>query len=198
MTGRDRRPEQRPIDLGLPSGVRWAEMNLGSRSYEDPGLYTSWGNIFAYRPTSALNFEGVYEFTQSNYETSPASAISGNITTEYDVAHELMGGRWRIPSRADYEELVANCDISAIVRNGRAGILCVSLINGQSVFIPCTGYAFRSTLYSFATMVRLWLTDGTNEQTSKGIAFNVGESSPRIISDRRYLGFAIRPVLDPE
>lgn len=173
-------------------------MNLGSRSNADPGLYTSWGNIFAYRPTSALNFEGVYEFTQDNYENSPANNITGSITTEYDVAHELMGGRWRMPSRADYDELVANCNISAVVRNGRTGILCVSIINGQSMFIPCTGYAFRTNLYSLAMMIRLWLTDGTNEQTSKAIAFNVGDASLRIINDRRYFGFAIRPVLDPE
>ena len=112
--------DQMYVDLGLPSGIKWAgfslfESEFGSCYYGAPWLY--WGSskpMYAY-----LGERGVEEITEVTYEYLDSNGkyidlgdeISG---TEYDAVHKLYGGKWRMPRKDDLDELVANCSLSPI------------------------------------------------------------------------------------
>lgn len=84
------------IDLGLPSGIRWADCDLGD--YE-----------FTVYPQSPVYQWGVVD-SLIDYNTSIGTELSG---TQYDIVQHRLGGKWRMPTRADVEELISNCKMQS-------------------------------------------------------------------------------------
>ena len=74
------------VDLGLPSGLKWATCNIGASSPEEYGLYFAWGETTGY--TSKQVTSGVRKFDEASYT---ASAISTDLTLEQDAAHVNLG-----------------------------------------------------------------------------------------------------------
>ena len=88
------------VDLGLPSGLKWATCNVGASNPQDYGLYFAWGETTGY--TAEQVKSGVRKFDSASYT---ASAISTNLTLEQDAAHVNLGGNWRMPTKAEFQEL---------------------------------------------------------------------------------------------
>ena len=86
------------IDLALPSGILWANKNVGAKSEYDFGELYSWGEV---------SEKGNY--AQNHYKTIGVRNIAG---TQYDVATQLYGLDWQIPSPEDFQELIDNCQWS--------------------------------------------------------------------------------------
>ena len=86
------------VDLGLPSGVKWATCNVGA---SDPWEY---GDYFAWGETSPKS-----EYTKENSKTYNRNMgdISGN--PNYDAARANWGGSWRIPTKKEFHELGTEC-----------------------------------------------------------------------------------------
>lgn len=138
-------PVPEPIDLGLPSGVKWASFNLGAAKPEDYGYYYAWGEI---EPKETFSW-GTYKWcngsdrsltkynTDSSYGTVDNKII---LDPEDDAAFMNLGGKWRMPTKAEQDELINNCNIVSTQVNGVQGKLFTSRINGNSVFIPANGY----------------------------------------------------------
>lgn len=125
------------IDLGLPSGTKWASFNVGASKPEEYGGYFAWGES-----------EEKWDYLDDGYVfTNPAtgdlytlpSDISG---TEYDVAHVKWGGHWCMPTKADFDELVENTNNGWMRLNGIAGYKFTSKINGNSIFLPAAGGSY--------------------------------------------------------
>ena len=115
------------VDMGLPSGTKWAASNLDlkedSRLAPSPFQYEcsffSWGNVEGHNPMNDTNFE--YDFGSINtaapwyegqpYGDTPGSTLAENIPTniEFDAARALLGDPWRTPLSIDFQELVDNC-----------------------------------------------------------------------------------------
>ena len=111
------------IDLGLPSGLLWADKNIGAATEEDAGLYFQWGDIQGYTAEQV----GVdKQFTWTDYKWGTSSNFtkymgSDGLTTlesADDAATQIMGSDWRMPTRADFQELVSNTDIYFISTDG--------------------------------------------------------------------------------
>ncbi len=110
------------VDLGL--SVKWASYNVGSSSVTAIGGYYMWGDP---------NGTGQpFEFTPPS-----VSSISG---TQYDIARKKWGGSWRIPTRAEINELYSYCSFTNTTVNGVA-VLKVTGPSGASIYLPYTGYA---------------------------------------------------------
>ena len=111
------------VDLGLPSGKMWATSNLGASSpYE-------YGNYYTMAPR--------YESDDYKYpEDDPTIYHDG---TPGDIANKAMGGRWRIPTNVEYDELANNCDFYLGYVNGVYGLTIVSKKNKKSMFAPAAG-----------------------------------------------------------
>lgn len=108
------------IDLGLPSGTKWATKNIGAYNINDKGDRYCWGEINI-----------VDEYTQV---INPFSKdISGN--PEFDVATAEYGSKWRMPSKMDFMELMNECEIEWITLDGCQGMKFTGP-NGNFIFLP--------------------------------------------------------------
>ena len=116
------------IDLGLPSGMKWACCNVDADKPETFGGYYAWG-------MTEENQNGTYAETDSD--------ISG---TEYDVAHVKWGGKWRMPTLDNIQELLDNCTSEWVTHNNVKGRMFTSKTNGSNIFLPAAGDRWNGKL----------------------------------------------------
>ena len=129
------------VDLGL--SVMWANMNVGASAPEECGTYFAWGEI-----------ETRDSYDNDNYLYGTNNLGNGlNISgTEHDAAHVNMGNAWRMPTKAEMDELCSNdnCKWVWTTRNNVNGFLVTSKKAGytnKSIFLPATGLKINSTIY---------------------------------------------------
>lgn len=136
------------VDLGLPSGLLWANMNVGATAPEDYGDYFAWGET---EPKSTYNWS-TYKYcngsgsTLTKYCTSSSyGTVDNKATLEAadDAATVNWGGKWRMPTIQEQWELLNKCIWKDTIQNNVEGF-CVIGNNGNSIFLPATGY-FSST-----------------------------------------------------
>jgi hypothetical protein len=142
------------VDLGLPSGTKWADRNIGAGAPEGNGLYFSWGNVEGHEKGSG------YDFSDVAYSSTTGAALTGDIpvNSTYDAARANLGGSWRMPTTAEFAELF-NTEYTThewVTRNGINGRLITSRINGNSVFLPAAGFYNGTTLNGDGTGGRYW------------------------------------------
>ena len=133
------------VDLGLPSGTLWATCNVGATSPEQAGLYFAFGETTGFTAEQVEN-----EIRKFDFASYTASSVSGNLTLEQDAAHVNLGGDWRMPTKAECQELLNKCNVmwtKNYNKTGVAGRVFTSKINGNSVFFPAAGYCYNSSVY---------------------------------------------------
>jgi hypothetical protein len=107
------------IDLGLPSGLKWADRNVGAENPYDAGLYFSWGNVDGHAVDENGNVTDGYSFDSDTYSTTPGGQYTSSILdAEHDAAAFNMGSDWRMPDVLETRELVQNTDHYYIDLNG--------------------------------------------------------------------------------
>lgn len=122
------------IDLGLPSGTKWACCNVGANSPGEYGGYYAWGETEEKDHYDLYNY--AYYIPTYNKFIDLGKNIAG---TEVDVAHVKWGGSWRMPSMLKIQELINNCDIKWGNTNGLNGMLIIGP-NGNTIFLPRSHY----------------------------------------------------------
>ena len=137
-----------PIDLGLPSGCLWSEMNLGALSCEKSGSFFYWGVAEPCKKGGRYKYGKDYYYTGGGktkylkYVTNKEyGTVDGktNLEPEDDAAAVMLGDLWSIPSLSDFEELLEYCSWKETYRNNVQGIEFVGP-NGNSIFFPVTGH----------------------------------------------------------
>ena len=156
------------VDLGLPSGIKWANMNLGAEAPEDHGLYFAWGE------TVGIDIESEEErvFDWDSYKWSNGSSTTmtkyctegihysydgrdyyfgtvdnkTELDPEDDAAYVNWGTEWRMPKVEDIMELLNNTTSEWTMQNGVDGRRFTGA-NGNSIFLPVTGYIDGVYLY---------------------------------------------------
>lgn len=176
------------VDLGLPSGVLWAEKNIGSNTPEDFGLYFSWGNVEGHAEGSG------YNFSDANYNASPGKQISGDIALSQDAANAYWGGDCRMPTRLEFQELYDNCDSAWVTENGVAGRRFTSKTNGNSIFFPAAGFYNGTSLYDRGSRGYYWSASRESDRTGYYLSFYSMGVYPQYYTYRRQ-GFSVRAVL---
>ena len=126
------------IDLGLPSGTKWASCNVGANKPEEYGDYYAWGETTTKKEYTYDN----YLYYKNGKYLNIGADISG---TQYDVARAKWGGKWRIPTKDEVEELVDNCKYEWTTLNGVKGGKFTGP-NGNSIFLPAAGRRWDSDL----------------------------------------------------
>ena len=211
------------VDLGLPSGVRWASFNLGATKPEDYGDYYAWGETKTYyEPGDAqsdsprwkpafwdsdlsreINYEeggyweGSYRFYDSGMTKYTSSWNGGDdkylLDSEDDVAHVVFGGTWRIPSYAEMRELINLCTWEWTDVNGVKGQK-VTGPNGNSIFLPAAGVRDGMNLEDLEEGL-YWSSYRypSNDNYAMGLNFDINGIYGFGGYSRCY-GFSIRPV----
>ncbi len=174
------------VDLGLPSGTRWATCNVGASKAEQPGQYFAWGEVAT--KTS---------YTESNSKTRSKTMtdISGN--KSYDAARAKWGNGWRMPTKDELEELLHYCNWDYKQRGGRWGAELSSSINKETIFLPATGYKEGSKLIEASGTGLYWMsTPYTDKYNNGATEYHFGGALGEMGTSERSYGFAIRPVID--
>ena len=190
------------VDLGLPSGTLWSTVNVGAQTPFQRGQYFSWGNIEGYVASyNEGDYSGEivgYSFIQDNYVLTNGYQLSGSIPVENDAAVDIMGGKWSIPTDVQFQELIDNCTITWVEKNGVPCKLFTSNINGKTLFIINNGYGNATTLDSPMYQSAYWTNAEDDVDTSKALSFTLGTSilpnlTPIHPEEKRF-GFGIRAV----
>ena len=181
------------VDLGLPSGLKWATMNLGANAPEEAGLYFSWGNVEGHAAGSGYNFDS------STYNSTPGGAISGlnqhdSFGQAYDAAHAILGGSWRMPTDAEFKELYDNTDSEWTTLNGVAGRKFMKK-SDHSVFIffPAAGNYSGTSLRNSGSGGYFWSSSWCDSSYGCSLGFSSGYVNPQNDS-YRYYGLSVRAV----
>lgn len=218
-------PAYQMIDLGLPSGIKWANMNVGATSETDKGLYFQWGATDGYADGSH-SWIGMHPFNGSPYKT-PQDIVMGaapletafsvcytlatedknSVTAlkpEYDAATANMGKGWRMPTQNEITELVNGTNKTWVTnRNGSGidGYLFTSKTNGESIFIPVTGFCISGIIYGLDCAVYFWSStssyaDVLSPNYHQEIYFDVNNPAAPLPmpSDNVYFSLAVRGV----
>lgn len=175
------------IDLGLPSGTKWACCNVGAKKPEADGNYYAWAEIepktnYSEKTYAYHNDKGQYYVFESDIEG-----------TEVDVAHVTWKGSWRLPTKEEWEELSSNCYWKWTNKEGHYGYLVTSS-KGKSIFLPAAG-GYVGNKVSYTEMGLYWSSrqiDGFVDG-AYGLHFN---SSGKGWGDGsfRWQGHTVRPV----
>lgn len=122
------------IDLGLPSGTKWANCNVGATKPEEYGGYYAWGET---EEKDTYTWE---TYIHCNGSMDSCHDLGADISgTQYDVAHVKWGGNWCMPTLEEIKELRDNCTHEWTTLNGVNGRKFTSKINGKSIFFPAAG-----------------------------------------------------------
>lgn len=175
------------VDLGLPSGRKWASMNLGANTPNESGLYFAWGETDGHEDGSDDTFYRL------DYEDRPASKIDTDLPLEHDAAHAMLGGEWHMPTKEDFQELYDNCKRSWVDVKGKKGCLFISKINGNSIFLPAAGCFNGSSLGSRGSSGFYWSASFYDSSGAYYLYFGGSNVYPQG-NCLRCLGFSVRAV----
>lgn len=180
------------IDLGLPSGNLWADRNIGADSPEQKGLYFAWGETVGYTAEQVNAKER--RFTWSQYKAVDRYV---KLTPEIDAARAYLGEYYNIPTKDDFEELLAYCEsIITINYNGTmvSGRIFRSKINGNSIFLPAAGRCSFSSLQYVGEFGMYW--SATCDLISNAWTLFFYSRPPRLDSGVRCFGRSVRAVFN--
>ena len=174
------------VDLGLPSGLKWATCNVGAFSPEKYGYYFAWGET---SPKA--------EYTEENSITylEEMNDISGN--PQYDAARANWGGSWRMPREYEMEELIDYCEWEWTQVKGVNGYKVKSNINSNYIFLPAAGRRYVSSL-CLAGSNGDYLSStpyGSNSGGAYGLYFDSDNQDVSYYYGR-FFGRSVRPVAE--
>ena len=190
------------IDLGL--SVMWASCNVGASSPEEYGDYFAWGET---EPKSDYYSWGTYKWcngtssSMTKYNTKTGYGIVDNKTQldlSDDAAHVNCGDKWRMPTYSELGELITDCSWTWTTQNGVNGYRVTSKKNGNSIFLPATGYRFGSTLFTAGSNGRYWSSNlvGDFPDFACHVGFDSDNVSMYFTVGGRHYGLSVRPVYD--
>ena len=204
------------VDIGL--SVKWATNNVGTFSAEEYGDYYAWGatepHYESLEPlTWKEGFGAGYTWTNCPYSTGGETTnaqftkynANDNKTTldlTDDVAREIWGGGWRMPTAAEFEELIATRNNEAnylwewTEMNGVAGWQIIYFGNDNSIFLPAAGTWSGTDSNNAGSQGAYWSSSlyTGDRSNARGLYFN-----PNGVSSYTYdrsMGLSVRPVIE--
>lgn len=119
------------VDLGLPSGIKWAKCDLGASSPEKYGTTYSWGETWTKWSIDYYYFNDIVEGQYTKYDSRDKRFF---LEKEDDAAYLRLGEGWRYPTWNEMQELIDNCTVTESTLNGWPGVMFVSKINNNYIF----------------------------------------------------------------
>ena len=205
------------VDMG--DGRLWAAHNLGATSVGEVGDYYAWAETTPkeeYSWSTYLHSAHIYnnakeltkycnlaEYGYNGYVDVPTNRY---IDDEDDPVHLNWGGRWQIPTKYDFSSLLENSIVKIDHDSlGTKGVRFTSVINGNTLFFPYTGYIDGTWKYDSSRRVAVWgaeLADDSyaaEEQVPSNavylhIMINQGQVTKGTYLFSRSFGLPIRPV----
>lgn len=215
------------VDLGLASGLLWAKYNIGTTEPTQLGNYYAWGETspkkkyysdnYKYYKWKGDDFKGITKYNEEDGKTV--------LDLEDDAARANLGVGYRIPTKADWEELLEDCKweavtttLSEIIDPSQTKIIArwkVTGPNGNSIVLPMTsgfradGWGVRPDNDTYYTTANLYppadeLSDEYKYKKAVALTWPMfaketasgGIEEPSFGSMFRNRGVVVRPVFD--
>lgn len=205
------------VDLGLPSGTLWATCNIGADNPEDYGLYFAWGETTGYTQdtTDGHSFNwasykwcngSASTFTKYCYYSSRGyNGFTDTLTEllpEDDAAYVNWGANWRMPSKAQFEELINSSYTTTTwtTQNGVRVYKITSKRNGNSLFLPAAGWCRDTSLNNVGSIGGFWSRTLITDYPYPYYGWSLYYNSSNIYTDGfdRCSGRSVRPVRAPQ
>ena len=186
------------VDLGLPSGLLWATCNIGAETPEEYGDYFAWGET---QPKDNYDWSTyIYgsDWNQITKYCNDASygynGFTDNLTTllpEDDAATANWGNDWRMPTQAEWQELIDNTTVTWTQQNGVDGRRFTAS-NGASLFLPAAGYLDGSSLHQ--PNGQYWSSSLYTGSPSGAWGLQFRSNNYNVSGNSRYYGRPVRAV----
>jgi len=168
----------------LELSVKWANVNLGAESEGAGGDFYRWGATVPYR-----------NVTQQYLTAKDITPESG-----YDIVTNLWGENYRMPTKAEYQELIANTTTTWTTRNGYKGYLFTSNkenYTDRSIFIPASGYYYDTYHNDWNANADYWTSTVNGSGSAYDLNFtSAGYWDDGVPSHGKHHGFSVRAVQD--
>jgi len=184
------------VDLGLPSGLKWATCNVGASQPEAYGGFYAWGETST---KEEYSWE-TYAYGTSNHITkyfkTGSAETSPTLEKTDDVASQLWGGSWRMPTAADWQELIDNCIWKLEFRNGVYGYRVSSKVYGNtnSIFLPAMGRIVDGANIEEGCGGVYWSSTLHENYSDNAKLFNFSLRGMNLGYSERYFGEGVRAV----
>lgn len=184
------------VDLGLPSGLKWASCNIGADKPDDWGDCFAWGEVSTkseYAEGNSLTQKKSVAELQKEGIVGTYSILSAN----YDAAVKIWGEGWRMPTRQDFEELIANCKWTWCGMEDD-GYYRVKAKNGNYIYLPASGACLDDNPHFGGNFGQYWTSSADKDVDEEGnyltwyVSFDFEKFYLHNLT--RSIGRAVRPV----
>ena len=187
------------VDLGLPSGLKWATCNVGASKPEEYGDYFAWGETKTkdnYTESTYALGDNLYFLKYCNNSDFGLIDNKTTLDAEDDAATYQWGGPWRMPTGGDFVELNANCTTEWKKQNGVYGRLITSKKNGATLFLPAAGDRSGTSLHNVGSFGEYWSStlDPDRSECAWFIVFESRFMDIAHVGASRFQGLSVRPV----
>ena len=198
--------EMEYVDLGLPSGLKWAKCNLGAKTETDCGDYFQWGDIEDKSKTNC-NWESYKygDFSNLSKYNTGLDDIGGTIDnkttfdTEDDAATQIMGGKWRMPTQTEFQELLKNTNqkwVEDFNGSGVSGRKFTSKTDeSKYIFIPAAGSCNGGSVNYVGGIGYIWSSSLSTSYPDNAWYLYFHSDNCFMDDDSRCVGLSIRPVM---
>ena len=170
------------LTVGKPSmgvqlwegGPYWAECNVGAAKPEECGYYFWWGDTEGYMRNAkdsswvSVKDGSLFNFIRQNCPTDGMNDLelrsvgyigaAGNLAEKYDAATAHLGAPWRMPTSAEFDEMISKCDTEWTMVNGAWGRLVKGrdAYSSKRIFFPAAGFADGTSLDAIGSNGYYW------------------------------------------
>ena len=203
-------PRYTAVDLGLPSGLKWANMNVGAESETDYGLYFQWGDVVGYADASHstwatcpgnggnsdYNAASIEAWDAANLQSVTGMAYSTKILIpKVDAATVNMGSKWRMPTHKDYTELINNTNYEVAEINGVKGAKFINKADASKyIFLPFAGTAVGGSFGGQGLGGFVWSSSAYSDNLANAYFVYADESGYDDNSGGRCYALSVRGV----
>ena len=189
------------VDLGLPSGLLWATCNLGATKPEKYGDYYAWGET---QPKTTYGWD-TYKYCKGSRQSLAKycsissygyNGFTDNLTTLQpvdDAATTKLGNGARMPTKADWQELIDNTTSEWTTMNGVEGRKFTAA-NGKSLFLPAAGSRWDGSLDDAGSYGLYWSSSLSADYPSYAWGCYFRSGGVGMYDDDRYSGRTVRAV----
>ena len=176
------------VDLGLPSGLKWATCNVGAEKPTDYGDYFAWGEIstkdtYTVENSKTFKKKGLIEID-----------LAGN--PEYDAARANWGGAWRMPTKEEFEELLANCTYNWMTIDGVKCGVFTSKLNSRELILPAAGWRDGKKSYHHKGGSGYYWSASPSIDTKYSWDLFIRITGSYVNLNQHYNGHPVRPVAE--
>ena len=173
------------VDMGLPSGTRWATYNVGTSQIHGVGTRIAWGELTTKKTFSPS------AYTLNNVDLP---CYAGNV--KYDLASVKWGTGWYTPTKEQWDELIKYCDWDYVMINGIYGVIFTSKKTYNYIFLPSTGYTDDETYKLKYTTYNLAYWSSTTQRNNGAFSYIANYEQGYLASTNRYIAHCVRAVCD--